>query len=789
MNIFDIIQQFLARSFGFALELPGQLVLSSKERLGVPTGLILKKYFELFGINFSLDVEILLKKGIHFELSASRDYRIFGVEITPSFSIGKYGISASLELGANNYYANLGVGFDRVPGFSIGLRRGTTGFDFSFGGGFADELQFYSGYKTFTVPLGIDFRGRDKEFNQIPEYSGFGAIEYRDNGAGVLVPINPNFAPFKMSSSSSTGDLIILGGISSNIREPKPEIPLSLDWRKNVNLEGLSTRNNAVISGRSVRGSGLDPDSPFFSKNTDEVTFYKSLRGDLVETILADGIVSVLGSTLTSASSIMLDLRVINGQNNPVYGVIERVSQSNIVRRLSGYGDTIIQLKSSVLNEAPLSWTVGDSFNRYVRNSYKELRPDDGTFLAKPFSEFSVSELNKVRSYRNGDGLNPNTEISYIEGQFDRKIVAEDISSIIFTGSVSPDSNAVRLANMLGIKTYKQSATGSISRLFPGSVPDSLLVSLNRPNISVVIEKFVPPDSEDFIDYLLKGDNPRNPNFVYLAEAADNLRGDGRFFAHVLPSTHVAGIVHSGVDVRAVGIKIELKESVLRNQGVAVTYGAHNRVDVKNAGKSYQTEVDGETVSTPYPPLRHLNPAPHPKDLSISDLNNPNNFIGRGDIIAPSKYFEPSLGEKVPRVELRANPSLQTYYAYGEFQGQIDPSDIVSVTYLTREPTTSELSALAQRNIPVYSAIYGRGDFASVSVGLAPKEKILRSLIQRGDSLLGNVARDSVTLGITPPGRAIQSEVSIQNRTAGILGRLQLSGAAARFSGVSPIRS
>jgi hypothetical protein len=186
MDIFDVIQQYLARSFGFALELPGQLVLSGKERLGVPTGLILKKYFELFGINFSLDVEILLRKGVHFELSASRDYRIFGVDITPSFSVGKYGISASLEVGANNYYANLGVGFDRVPGFSIGFRRGTTGFDFSFGGGFADELQFFSGYKTFTVPLGIDFRGKDKEFKQIPEYSGFGAIEYRNDGFGGL---------------------------------------------------------------------------------------------------------------------------------------------------------------------------------------------------------------------------------------------------------------------------------------------------------------------------------------------------------------------------------------------------------------------------------------------------------------------------------------------------------------------------------------------------------------------------------------------------------------------------
>lgn len=209
MDIFTLIQRYLARSFGIALQFPGQLLLVSKERLGAPIGAVLKKDFELFGISFSLDVEYsLLKRKLAFDISASKTFDVLGLEITPTIILGKYGVAATLEIGANNYYLSAGIGLDRIPGFSVGFRKGATGFDLSFGGGFADELQFFSGYKTFTIPLGIDFRGRDRNFDRgIPQNAGYNTIDYINNGSSVLVPVNNNLVPFERAARSLTVEI------------------------------------------------------------------------------------------------------------------------------------------------------------------------------------------------------------------------------------------------------------------------------------------------------------------------------------------------------------------------------------------------------------------------------------------------------------------------------------------------------------------------------------------------------------------------------------------------------
>ncbi|MDB9514738.1 hypothetical protein PN499_26395 [Kamptonema animale CS-326] len=209
MDIFTLIQRYLARSFGIALQFPGQLLLVSKERLGAPIGVVLKKDFELFGISFSLDVEYsLLKRKLAFDISASETFNVLGIEITPTIILGKYGVAATLEIGANNYYLSAGIGLDRIPGFSVGVRKGATGFELSFGGGFADELQFFSGYKSFTIPLGIDFRGRDRNFDRgIPENAGYNTIDYINNGFGVLVPVNNNLVPFERPARSLTVEI------------------------------------------------------------------------------------------------------------------------------------------------------------------------------------------------------------------------------------------------------------------------------------------------------------------------------------------------------------------------------------------------------------------------------------------------------------------------------------------------------------------------------------------------------------------------------------------------------
>ncbi len=766
MDVFYVIQQFLARSFGFALDLPGQLVLSGKEQLGIPTGLILKKYFELFGINFSLDVEILLKKGIHFELSASRDYRIFGIDITPSFSVGKYGVSASLEVGANNYYANLGVGFDRVPGFSIGLRRGTTGFDFSFGGGFADELQFFSGYKTFTVPLGIDFRGNDKEFKQIPEYSGFGAIEYRDNGAGVLVPTDSRMLAVNSGGLflPSSNPLALL----STSRTPQSEVS-PVDWRQNVNIGSGSIRikNNAVMSGRSVRDLSPDSDSPYFSKNPDEVTFYKSVNQRFIESILTGGLVSYVGSSDATYQSLVMDLRRVYGLKNPAYGVIDRVTNRRVYDRIVRplYGDTIIQLKSSVLNDDDsLTYTVGDSFSMYTA-SWRDNFDFSDTFVPKPFSQFRVSELTKVRPF--GREVFDTTRfvynpVSYIEGQFDRKLVSDDIASIIFTGPVTSTDRSVILANMLGIKTYRQDiSTGVVSRLYPRGVPSKFAARMDGFKLSAVVEVRFSSDFDNFIGSL----NTKNSGSSYIDFFRSSFgnpfidQDSSSFSAHVLASSNITGLLHSEVSGShsRPDVKIELSESFLRREGLSVT-------------------------------LDPLGMKFSPQHLQIFDLQNAQNY-SRPTLLPPSDPTADSVDDAprplgmTPRFE-----SSQNYYALGEFSRRVLPEDIASVTFLTRMPSGAELAAFRSQGIPVYESVFNpKDDFRAAFNKAASGAVFSRVTVDPGDGRK-NISMETIRIGITPAGLAIRSEVATQNRTSDIMGRLRLSGVAARFLSVDPIR-